>query len=84
MTVNSVTVTWHPPNAGGLTGYKAHIADVSGTDRSIDTRAARRMTFTELSAGTQYAVVVVSLSGDQQSEMLAETFNTGKGIALRY
>ena len=84
VTGNSATLTWDPPNDGGLTGYRVHLADVSGTERLINTNATRKMIFTELTAGTQYTVVVVALSGDQQSEILADTFNTGKHLSLTF
>ena len=61
-----------------LAEYRVYLTGVSGSDQIISTSATRRTTFTGLTAGTSYTVVVVTRSGDQQSDLLADTFYTSK------
>ena len=77
-TGSSLTVTWEPPMSGLLTEYRVYLTGVSGSDQIISTSGTRRTTFTGLTAGTSYTVVVVTRSGDQQSDPLADTFYTSK------
>ena len=71
-----MTVGWDAPS-GGVKGYTVSLEDDDGAhpaeQRDESTRTA---TFKGLTAGTEYTVRVVTLSGDQQSETAEYKFYT--------
>ena len=77
-TVATLTVSWDTPFSGLVTEYKIRLLDVSWTEQTISGRATRKVIFTGLTAGAEYAVVLVAVSGDQQSETVEGHFYTGK------
>ena len=77
-TVATLTFPWDAPVSGRVTEYKIRLLDVSWTEQTISGRATRKVIFTGLTAGAEYAVVLVAVSGDQQSETVEENFYTGK------
>ena len=72
----SLTVVWGAPS-GGVKGYTVTLNGYDGA-HPAETRdeSARTATFNGLSAGTEYTVRVVTLSGDQQSETVENKFYT--------
>ena len=78
-TVHSLTVTWDVPMSGGLTGYTVNVEERTGSEQTIQDSAPRIVTFNGgLSAGTQYTVILVTVSGDQNSKPIQKTFHTSK------
>lgn len=78
-TVHSLTVTWNVPMSGGLTGYTVNVKEKTGSEQTIQGNAPRIVTFNGgLSAGTQYTVILVTVSGDQNSKPTQKTFHTSK------
>ena len=77
-TVSSLTVLWDAPLSGDVTEYRIKLRDKQGTETTVRGRATRTSTFTGLAAGTMYTVVLVTVSGDQQSEVLQSNFYTSK------
>ena len=75
-TPSSLTVVWIAPS-GGVKGYTVTLTGDDGAhpaeQRDESTRTA---TFNGLSAGIEYTVRVVTLSGDQQSETVENKFYT--------
>ena len=76
ITTSSLTVTWDAP-IGGVTSYSVEI-DTVPSRKTIYSSAERTATVDGLTAGTQYTVVVISVSGEQHSEPLYGTFFTSK------
>ena len=76
ITTNSLTVTWDAP-IGGVTSYSVEIYTVPSR-KTIYSSAERTATIDGLTAGTQYTVVVISVSGEQHSEPLYDSFFTSK------
>ena len=72
----SLTVVWGAPS-GGVKGYTVTLI---GNDAAHPAEArdesAKTATFNGLTAGTEYTVRVVTLSGDQQSETVEKQFYT--------
>ena len=73
---SSLAVQWSKP-PGGVKGYNVTLEGEDGAhpaeQRDEDTTSA---TFNGLSAGTEYTVRVITLSGDQQSEPAEYKFYT--------
>ena len=73
---SSLTVEWGAPG-GRVKGYNVTLNDDDGAHpaeaREVVTRTA---TFNGLTAGTEYTVRVVTLSGDQQNETAESKFYT--------
>ena len=73
---SSLAFGWDAPS-GGVKGYTVTLTGDDGAhpaeQRDESTRTA---TFNSLSAGTEYTVRVVTLSGDQQSETVEKKFYT--------
>ena len=76
-TAVSLTVTWDAAT-GYIESYSVTIKDIPHTMRTIDVQETRITTFSGLTAGTKYPVDVVSLSGDQRSQILEGSFVTSK------
>ena len=82
VTDTSTTVSWTA--ASGTVGYyEVWLKGKSDTKRHV-TRAIKRTTFTGLLAGTQYTVVVVTVSGDQRSRTSEKRFYTSKCDLIPY
>ena len=73
---SSLTFGWDAPS-GGVKGYTVTLEGADGAHpaeaRGESTRTA---TFNGLSAGTEYTIRVVTLSGDQHSETAENKFYT--------
>ena len=74
---SSLAVQWSKP-PGGLKGYNVTLEGEDGDhpaeQRDENTTSA---TFNGLRAGTEYTVLVITLSGDQQSETAEKKCYTG-------
>ena len=77
-TVHSLSVTWDVPTSGGLTEYTMKIQEQTGSEQTIQGSVPRIAIFTGLTAGTEYTVELVTLSGDQISRTVQRTFYTSK------
>ncbi|KAI0235806.1 Fibronectin [Lamellibrachia satsuma] len=80
-TVATLTLSWDTPVSGLVTEYKIRLLDVSWTEQTISGRATRKVIFTGLTAGAEYVVVLVAVSGDQQSETVEGHFYTEPNVA---
>ena len=81
-TVHSLTVTWDVPTSGGFTEYTMNVQENIGSEQTIQGSAPRIATFTGLTAGTQYTVELVTVSGDQLSRTMQRKFYTSKIYTL--
>ena len=69
---------WSAPS-GGVKGYNITLdGDVSAYTSEARDENITKATFNGLTAGTEYTVRVVTLSGDQQSETAENKFYTSK------
>ena len=76
VTDESMTVTWTA--ATGIVGYyEVWLKEKSDTKRNV---TQPRTTFTDLTAGKQYTVVLVTVSGDQRSITAEKSFYTSKCV----
>ena len=75
--VHSLTVTWDSPSSGGLTEYRVIVEEVE-SNRTVPKSELRSSTFTGLTAGTPYTVVVVTVSGERRSSAIQRKFHTRK------
>ena len=80
-TANTMTVTWDAPSFGFVEKYTVEMTSATGTTVATTVANSRNATFLGLTAGTQYNVVVVAVSGDQHSRALQESFYTSKCAA---
>ena len=73
---SSLTVVWDAPS-GSVKGYTVTLNGADGAHPAeARVESARTATFNDLSAGTEYTVRVVTLSGDQQSETVEKQLYT--------
>ena len=85
VTVNSLTVTWKNPTTGGGTSYTVTLKDGENTVKTKNHISETTATFSTLTAGKLYAVVVVSEIGDlsnggQSSAEAKDTCYTSKSV----
>ena len=74
--LSSLTVVWGAPS-GGVNGYTVTLEGNDGAHPAeVRDEKTTKATFNSLSAGTEYTVRVVTLSGDQQSETAENKFYT--------
>ena len=66
-TGQSLTVSWDAPSDGALTGYSVKLEGGDKSQNQTHGKDTRTAAFIGLTAGTKYSVVVVTVSGDQQS-----------------
>ena len=83
VTVNSLTVTWINPTPGGGTSYTVTLKDGESTVKTKNSISETTATFSSLTAGKQYTVVLVSEIGDlsnggQSSAEAQDTSYTSK------
>jgi hypothetical protein len=72
---SSLAFGWDAPS-GGVEGYTVSL---EGAHPAVQCdNSTRTATFNSLSAGTEYTVRMVTLSGDQQSETVENKFYTSK------
>ena len=81
-TANTLTVMWEALSTGFVEKYTAELKNATGTKVTTSDVKSRNTTFTGLTAGTQYNVVVVAVSGDQHSRALQEILYTSKCAAV--
>ena len=77
-TLSSLIVTWDAPKSTIVEAYAVSIRGLPETEQTMSGRAIRKATFDGLTAGTQYTVSVLSVSGDMTSDNLEEQFYTSK------
>ena len=75
--VDSLTVKWDV-GVGEKSGFTVSLEGVNNTYYTISGIDQREWTFSGLTAGTEYTVVVATNSGDQTSESLTGKFYTSK------
>ena len=75
--VHSLTVTWDSPSSGGLTEYRVIVEEVE-SNHTVPESELKSSTFTGLTAGTHYTVVVVTVSGERKSSVIQRKFYTRK------
>ena len=80
--VTSLTVTWDVPDSGVWTGYTASVQEENMADQTVSGSGTRTATFTGLTSGKMYTVVVVTESGNQKSAGLRNSFYTSKSGRL--
>ena len=78
-TVSTLTVTWDAGD-GDNTGFSASLQ--GGTQHPVDGGSTGTWTFSSLTAGQEYTVVVVTKSGGQTSGSITGTFRTGEYLNL--
>ena len=73
---SSLAFGWDAPS-GGVKGYTVSLEGDGGAHHAEQRdESTRTATFNGLSAGTEYTLRVVTLSGDQQSETVENKFYT--------
>ena len=78
-TGRSLTVNWDAPAVGTLTGYSVTLSGNGTIKTQTIGNDTTTSAFTGLTAGTEYTVGVVTVSGDQQSaDEVNNTFYTSK------
>ena len=82
VTDDSMTVSWPAPT-GTVGYYEVWLQGKSDTKRNV-TQANTSTTFTDLTAGKQYTVLLVTVSGDQRSTTAEEKFYTSKCVFIPY
>ena len=75
---SSLTVGWDVPADGGLSGYSVTIKGDGATQTQNSDKDTTTHEFTSLTAGTEYTVSVFTVSGNQQSAKVEDTFYTSK------
>ena len=76
--VDSLTVKWELPALSALTEYNVTLT-YGGTHQTQTTDNNKTtQEFTDLTAGTEYTVSVVAVSGDQRSVKVEDKFYTSK------
>ena len=66
-TGRSLTLNWDAPAVGTLTGYSVTLSGNGTIKTQTHGNDTTTSAFTGLTAGTEYTVGVVTVSGDQQS-----------------
>ena len=64
--------------SGKVVEYNIRLRGVDGKEQTVNGSAVRKVMFDGLSAGTEYTVALVTLSGDQQSDTVEGQFYTSK------
>ena len=77
----SLTLTWDAPVSGRVETYTAMLKTGSGLKHTSNVTTSTA-TFTGLTAGKQYTVVVVTVCGDQISKPLENNFHTSTCIIV--
>ena len=77
-TGQSLTVSWVAPDDGAVTGYRVTLVGGGTSQTQTHVQATTTTTFTGLTAGTEYTVGVVTVSGDQQSSKVEHNYYTSK------
>ena len=81
--MNSLTATWVAPTTGGGTKYTVTLKEGSTTKDTNNDVSGTTTTFSSLTAGNEYTIVVVSVIGDvnsggQTSDSVENKFYTSK------
>ena len=83
--VTSLTVTWADPDSGVWSGYSISLKDEKDIPEiKVSGSAAKTATFTGLTSGKSYTVVVTTESWNQTSVGLEKPFYTGKSGSIFY
>ena len=77
---SSLTVEWAAPADGEWEGYTVKLEGDDAPSPQTPNKDATTVTFTGLTAGTEYTVGVITTSGGQQSAKVEDTFYTSKYI----
>ena len=64
--------------SGRVVEYTIKLQNVSKKEQTVPSHAVRKVMFDGLDAGTEFTVVLVTLSGDQQSDIVNGQFYTSK------
>ena len=64
--------------SGGVEIYEIQLNEKSGSKQRITPKSTTRATFNGLTPGTQYTVVLVTVSGGQRSTTSKKAFYTSK------
>ena len=80
-TATSLLTTWDAPIRCVATEYVVNITEVPGSERVISAKETRT-TFTGLTAGTLYTVVVITASREQRSTPTEGQFYTSKSTTM--
>ena len=81
-TASTLTVMWDAQSTGYVDKYTAELTNATGTKLTTSDVKSTNTTFLGLTAGSQYNVVVVAVSGDQHSRALQEIIHTSKCAAV--
>ena len=75
-TSDGFTLTWTAPDADTFTGYKVTVG--AGDEAKTETPAkdATSVQVTDLTAGTEYTVNVVTVNHQDESSVVTETVST--------
>ena len=77
---SSLTVEWAAPADGEWEGYTVKLEGDGAPSPQTPNKDETTVTFTGLTAGTEYTVGVITTSGGQQSAKVEDTFYTSKYI----
>ena len=77
MSKTSLAVSWTAPTGQNITGYKVELRDVANTQTLVE---ETRITFDNISPGTYYTVVVVSMNDRFIGQSAVETFTTSESL----
>ena len=75
-TADALTVKWTAPNSEMFTGYKVTVAEGDNVKTKTPAKDATSVVITELTAGTEYSVAVVTVNGQDESSILTGTYST--------
>ena len=64
--------------SGKVVEYNIKLQNVDGKEQTVNGSAIRKVMFDGLSAGTEYTVALITLSGDQRSDTVERQFYTSK------
>ena len=76
-----MTVSWRVPS-GGVDQYEVQLKEKSGSKRIIKQKSRTSATFTDLTPGTKYTVVLVTVRDMWRGTTLDKVFYTSKCVFI--
>ena len=81
VTETSMTVSWNEPS-GGVDQYEVQLNEKSGSKQIISQKRTTRATFADLTPGTRYTVVLVTVRDKWESTTPDKAFYTSKCVFI--
>ena len=79
-TTDAFTVTWSAPTSQMFTGYKVTISEGENSKTETPAKDATSVDIMELTAGTEYNILVVAVNNLDESSELTDTAFTSKRL----